>query len=103
MDIAEAHMLAMRHLGDGGDSRVYNLGTGTGHSVREVIKTAERVTGKRAAVEEVGRRPGDPATLVASSDKIKSELGWKPKFTDLKLMVEHAWSWMKEFPGGYDH
>ncbi len=103
MDIADAHLLAMKHLQDGGETRTYNLGTGTGHSVREVIKAAEKVTGKKASVEEVGRRSGDPASLVASSDKIKAELGWKPNFVDLNETIGHAWSWMKEFPGGYDH
>ncbi len=103
MDLCEAHLLAMNHLQNGGDPKTYNLGTGTGNSVREVLKAAEKATGRTCPIEEVARRPGDPARLVASSEKIKQELGWSPKYTDLEETIGHAWHWMREFPNGYDN
>ncbi|MEX2244301.1 MAG: UDP-glucose 4-epimerase GalE [Fimbriimonadaceae bacterium] len=103
MDVCAAHLLALKHLQGGGKSRTYNLGTGSGHSVKEVIKAAEAVTKKKAPVQKAARRPGDPAQLVASADKIKKDLKWKPKYTDLKETIGHAWQWMREFPGGYDN
>jgi len=90
IDLARAHILAL----GAARSEVYNLGTGGGASVREVIETARRVTGKEIPVRTGPRRPGDPAVLIASSDKIKDELGWTPKFQDLELIVESAWRWM---------
>lgn len=100
VDLARAHILALDVLNE--RSAIYNLGCGgDGYSVREVIETARRVTGKEIPVRMGPRRAGDPAVLIASSDKIKSELGWKPEFQDLELIVESAWNWMLAHPGGY--
>ena len=100
VDLARAHILALDVLSE--RSAIYNLGCGgDGYSVREVIETARRVTGKEIPVRMGPRRPGDPAVLIASSDKIKSELGWQPQFQDLGLIVESAWKWMSAHPDGY--
>jgi len=99
-DLAAAHILALESA-SGGDSGVYNLGNGTGFSNREVIEAAGRVTGKPIAVREEARRPGDPARLVASSDRVKRVLGWTPDFTDLEAIVESAWRWHQAHPRGY--
>jgi UDP-glucose 4-epimerase len=94
IDLARAHILALDVLAE--RSAIYNLGCGgSGYSVREVIDTARRVTGKEIPVRVGPRRAGDPAVLIASSDKIKSELGWQPRFQDLGLIVESAWKWFK--------
>lgn len=98
-DIAEAHMLALRRLD--GESLHYNLGNGRGYSVREVIDAARAVTGIEFKVEETGRRPGDPAVLVASSARIMQELGWQPKHPSLNSIVESAWRWHQGHPDGY--
>jgi UDP-glucose 4-epimerase len=93
IDLARAHILALGVLNE--RSAIYNLGCGgDGYSVREVIDTARRVTGKDIPVRMGPRRPGDPAVLIASSDKIKSELGWQPQFQDLGVIIESAWRWM---------
>jgi UDP-glucose 4-epimerase len=93
IDLARAHILALDVLGE--RSAIYNLGCGgDGYSVRDVIETARRVTGKEIPVRMGPRRAGDPAVLIASSDKIKSELGWQPQFQDLGLIIESAWKWM---------
>ena len=99
-DLAEAHLLALQQLQPGSMLR-YNLGIGRGYSVREVIQTVEEVTGRKVAVKEGARRPGDPPSLVASSEKIQRELGWRPKYTDLKAIVETAWDWHLAHPRGY--
>ena len=102
IDLARAHIQALEALSEG--SRIYNLGCGgAGYSVNEVIETARRVTGKEIPTHVGPRRAGDPATLVASSDRIKSELGWQPQFQDLGLIIESAWRWMQGHPDGYDH
>jgi len=94
IDLARAHILALDVLNE--RSAIYNLGCGgDGYSVRDVIDTARRVTGKDIPVRMGPRRPGDPAVLIASSDKIKSELGWQPQFQDLGVIIESAWRWMK--------
>ena len=91
-DLADAHLLALAGLEE--KSRlIYNIGNGQGFTVREVIDSVRRVTGRPIAVEECPRREGDPAVLVASSEKIKQELGWKPKFADLDAIVASAWEW----------
>jgi UDP-glucose 4-epimerase len=91
-DLAEAHLLALGALA--GKSRlIYNIGNGQGFTVLEVIESVRRVTGKSIEVEERDRRPGDPAVLVASSEKIKQELGWKPGFAELDAIVSSAWEW----------
>jgi UDP-glucose 4-epimerase len=100
-DLAVAHILALKALAEGGSSRVYNLGNGSGYSVLEVIKTAEAVTGLAVPVTYTGRRPGDPAVLVAGSERIKEELGWQPQYPGLRELVESAWHWHSNHPEGY--
>jgi UDP-glucose 4-epimerase len=91
-DLAEAHLLALEALTEKG-RLIYNIGNGQGFTVREVIESVQRVTGRLIAVEECARRPGDPAVLVASSEKIKAELGWRPKFAELDQIISSAWEW----------
>jgi UDP-glucose-4-epimerase GalE len=100
-DLAEAHLLALERLTPGQGLK-YNLGIGRGYSVREVVQAAEEVTGKKIAVREAPRRPGDPPALVASSEKIQRELGWKPRYTDLRSIIETAWKWHRGHPRGYN-
>jgi UDP-glucose-4-epimerase GalE len=100
-DLASAHLLALERLKPG-QGLCYNLGIGRGYSVREVIRVAEEVTGRRVPVKEGPRRPGDPPVLVASSDKIQRELGWRPHYTDLRAIMETAWNWHRSHPKGYD-
>ena len=97
VDLAQAHILALGVQNSG----YYNLGTGGGTSVREVIATCEKITGKPIAVIEKPRRAGDPPLLIAGSDKIKSELGWSPKYQAIEKIVESAWAWHVRNPGGY--
>jgi len=100
IDLARAHIQALGALDEG--SRIYNLGCGgSGYSVREVIETAQRVTGREIPTHVGPRRAGDPATLVASSDRIKDELGWQPQFQDLSMIIDSAWRWMQQHPDGY--
>jgi UDP-glucose 4-epimerase len=97
LDLARAHILALGSK----KSDFYNLGTGGGSSVREVIDTVGKVTGRKINVVEKPRRPGDPPRLIASSEKIKHELGWKPQFQSLDAIIESAWKWHQKFPRGY--
>jgi UDP-glucose-4-epimerase GalE len=90
-DLAEAHLMAIEKLLAGGGSGVFNVGTGAGHSVREVMRVVEQATGRKVPHEIGPRRPGDPATLVANSDKLKRMLGWKPSLPELKDIVATAW------------
>ena len=100
IDLARAHILALDLLET--RSAIYNLGCGgDGYSVRDVIETAKRVTGRDIQVKTAERRAGDPAVLIASSDKIKSELGWQPRYQDLELIIDSAWRWMQSHPNGY--
>jgi UDP-glucose 4-epimerase len=99
-DLVSAHLLALEGLGER-DRLVYNLGTGHGYSVREVIDTARQVTGHRIPANEMPRRPGDSARLVASSEKIKRELGWKPQHDNLREIIASAWQWHQTHPKGY--
>jgi UDP-glucose 4-epimerase len=92
-DLAEAHLLALGALSESRSKLIYNIGNGQGFTVLEVIDSVRRVTGKPITVEECPRRPGDPAVLVASSEKIKAELGWKPKFAQLDQIIASAWEW----------
>ncbi len=92
-DLSQAHLLAMDALENGESSNIYNLGNSHGCSVKEVIETAVQVTGRQIPVVEGPRRLGDPAILVAGSEKIKKELGWQPKFHDLKTILKTAWQW----------
>jgi len=100
-DLAEAHLLALERLEPGKEMR-YNLGIGRGYSVREVIETASQVTGKPVPVKEGPRREGDPPVLVASSERIQRELGWRPRYTELKSIIETAWRWHEGHPKGYN-
>lgn len=100
LDLASAHLLALQALQDH-QELVYNLGSGQGFSVREVVDTVRAVTGHPIPVREEPRRPGDPAVLVASSAKIRRELGWEPRFATLKSIVESAWEWRQRHPQGY--
>ena len=100
-DLANAHILAIKALSNGKESSIYNLGNGKGYSVKEVIKTAEKVTGREIKSVEKERRPGDPAVLVASSQKISKELGWKPEFCNLKDIIRTAWLWHTKNPKGF--
>jgi UDP-glucose 4-epimerase len=101
-DLAKAHILALEHLLSGKESRTYNLGSETGFSVRQVIDKAKEVTGIDFAVREVPRRSGDPAVLVASSQRIRQELGWSPQFSDLDTILRTAWQWHHSHPNGYN-
>lgn len=92
-DLCDAHMLALEYLQDGTASDVFNLGNGSGFSVQQVIDAVSTVTGKQVAVINGSRRPGDSARLVADSGKAYKKLGWKPRYSDLDLIVSHAWSW----------
>ena len=101
IDLARAHILALKVVEQG--SRIYNLGCGgEGYSVREVIKMARDVTGKDIPMHMAPRRAGDPAVLVASSEKIRRELGWTPQYQDLRVIIESAWRWMLAHPNGYE-
>jgi len=99
-DLASAHLLVLNALKQK-DQLIYNLGNGQGFSVREVIATVRRITGHAIPVRESGRRPGDPAVLVASSEKIRAELGWKPQYPDLESIVRSAWDWRLAHRNGY--
>ena len=100
VDLAQAHIMALDVLGEG--SGIYNLGCGGGgYTVREVIDTASEVTGKNIRTRVGPRRAGDPAVLIASSEKIKRELGWNASQQDLRLIIQSAWDWMKAHPNGY--
>jgi UDP-glucose 4-epimerase len=99
-DLANAHLLALDALKEKG-KLIYNLGNGKGFSVREVIEAVRKVTGHAIPVKETPRRPGDPAVLVASSEKIKSELGWKPEYPGLDSIIRTAWEWRQQHPNGY--
>ena len=95
------YILAVKYLLNGGESNIFNLGNGVGFSVREVIETAKKVTGKEIKVIEEERRAGDPAILIASSDKAKNILGWKPEYDDLSTIIETAWKWHSTHLNGY--
>jgi UDP-glucose 4-epimerase len=99
LDLASAHILALGALDDG--SRTYNLGNGHGYSVREVIETARRVTGHPIPAQVAPRRPGDPATLIAASDRIRADLGWHPQHAALDAIIASAWAWHQKHPHGY--
>jgi len=97
VDLARAHMLAL----GAAQSEFYNLGTGGGSSVREVIAACRKITGRKIDIVEKPRRPGDPPRLIASSEKIKRDLGWRPQFESLDAIIESTWKWHQKFPHGY--
>lgn len=101
-DLAQAHILAMEYLRKGNESNIFNLGNGVGFTVKEVVETARKVTGHPIPAKEEPRRAGDPSTLIASSEKAKDILGWKPKFDDLETIITTAWNWHKNHPNGYE-
>lgn len=100
-DLAQAHILALDYLMQGGENNVFNLGNGVGFTVKEVIDVARKVTGHPIPAEICPRRAGDPAQLVASSEKARTVLGWKPQYADLETIVSTAWNWHKNHPSGY--
>ena len=101
-DLAKAHILAVEHLMNGGESNIFNLGNGVGYSVKEVIETARKVTGHPIPAKEEPRRAGDPARLVASGEKAREILGWEPEIKDLADIISSAWKWHQTHPNGYD-
>ncbi len=102
IDLADAHVLALAYLRKGGDSNIFNLGNGKGFSVTEMIEAAKKATGQDIAVEMGERRGGDPAQLIASSEKARSVLGWNPRFTDVEAVISTAWKWHQSHPNGYE-
>jgi UDP-glucose 4-epimerase len=101
-DLADAHVLACELAGGRGGAAVYNLGSGAGHSVLQVVEAARRVTGRPIPTRPAPRRPGDPETLVASSARIREALGWAPRLADLEVILDTAWRFLREHPRGYD-
>ena len=95
-DLADAHLKALAHLEGGGENLTLNCGYGYGYSVREVLRTVEAVNGSKLAIDEQGRRPGDPAHLVARAERIRQRLGWKPRYDDLEVIVRTTLEWEKE-------
>ena len=100
-DLADAHILAVKYLANGGASDVFNLGNGVGFTVKEVIETARKVTGHPIPAVESPRRGGDPAKLIASSEKAKKVLGWNPVHASLEEIIASAWKWHQAHPEGY--
>ena len=101
LDLADAHVLAIDYLRRGGESNIFNLGNGQGFSVKEMIEAAKEATGMDIKVEIGERRAGDPAQLIASSEKARKVLGWQPRFTDVKAVIGTAWKWHQQHPEGY--
>lgn len=102
-DLCDAHLLCMEALIKGHKTDAYNVGTGEGTSNRQMIGAIQQVTGVNFPVIEKGKRPGDPAVLVADSTRLQKEFGWKPKYSDITTIIESAWKWHKEHPEGYAH
>ncbi|NLW21893.1 MAG: UDP-glucose 4-epimerase GalE [Tissierellia bacterium] len=100
-DLAEAHILAFDYLRRGKGSNIFNLGSQNGFTVKEVIETAQLVLGKEIKAEVAPRREGDPAVLIASSERIKEELGWQPKYSHMETIIDTAWNFIKKHPNGY--
>ncbi|MBE8950258.1 MAG: UDP-glucose 4-epimerase GalE [Quinella sp. 3Q1] len=102
LDLADAHLCALNYLRGGGESNFFNLGTGHGFSVKEIIDAAEKVTGLKIKKEFGERRPGDPAKLIASGEKARKILGWTPRFDDVEKIIATAWNWHTSHPHGYE-
>ena len=102
MDLAAAHYCALQYLRQGGESNVFNLGSGTGYSVKEIIDSARKITGHVIPAEVGKRRPGDPAILIASSEKAKKILHWQPQYDSIEKIIEDAWRWHSKHPNGYE-
>ena len=101
VDLADAHILALKYLAAGNDSNAFNLGSATGFSNLEILEAARRATGKAIPAVMAPRRPGDPSTLIAASDKARDVLGWKPQFDDVEKIIATAWNWNEKHPNGY--
>ncbi|RDY72254.1 UDP-glucose 4-epimerase GalE [Halobacillus trueperi] len=101
-DLVAAHLQAIDRLKKGGASTIYNLGNGQGFSVKEIIEAVRKVTGHPVPAEVAPKRAGDPAQLVASSEKARKELGWEPQYPEIETMIESAWKWFQEHPHGYE-
>lgn len=101
-DLADAHCRVLKYLADGGESQYFNLGSQNGFSVREMIEAAKKVTGRDFTVEEAPRRPGDPAILIAGSEKIRAVTGWQPQHSQVEQIIRDAWNWHVHHPNGYD-
>ncbi|OWA36575.1 UDP-glucose 4-epimerase GalE [Saccharibacillus sp. O16] len=101
-DLADAHLRAIDYLKNGGESNVFNLGSGSGFSVQEIIETARKVTGKEIPVKVEPRRAGDPAVLIASSQKARTVLGWAPARENIETIIGSAWNWHQSRPDGYN-
>ncbi|KRL87140.1 UDP-glucose 4-epimerase GalE [Ligilactobacillus apodemi] len=101
-DLADAHILAVDYLRNGNESNAFNLGSSTGFSNLEIVEAARKVTGKEIPAEIAPRRGGDPDSLIASSDKAREILGWKPQFDNIERIIETAWAWHSSHPNGYD-
>ena len=101
-DLADAHLLAVEYLRKGNESTAFNLGSSTGFSNLQILEVARKVTGKEIPAEKADRRPGDPDTLIASSEKARTVLGWKPQFDNIEKIIESAWAWHSSHPKGYD-
>lgn len=101
-DLAQAHILAVDYLMKGNESNIFNLGNGVGFTVKEVIDTARKVTGHEIPARIAERRAGDPARLIASSDKARQVLLWKPEHANLEEIISTAWNWHKNHPNGYN-
>ena len=101
-DLADAHILAVEHLRAGQPSDAFNLGSSTGFSNLQIVEAARKVTGHPIPLEIAERRPGDPDTLIASSEKARKVLGWQPKFDNIETIIETAWKWHFSHPNGYD-
>jgi UDP-glucose 4-epimerase len=103
LDLAEAHILALEHLNKKNICTAYNVGSGKGYSNKELIDTVKKVSGKNFKVNILPRRAGDADRLFADSTKIRKELGWKPKYSDIKTIIKSAWEWHKNHPNGFYH
>ena len=101
-DLADAHLLAVEYLRKGNESTAFNLGSSTGFSNLQILEAARKVTGKEIPAEKADRRPGDPDTLIASSEKARTVLGWKPQFDNIEKIIQSAWAWHLSHPKGYD-
>ena len=101
VDLVEAHILALEYLKSEKQSNIFNLGSNTGFSVKEILNTAREVTGREIPAKVAARRSGDPSTLIASSEKAKTILDWKPQYTDINDIIASAWNWHTNSPHGY--
>ena len=102
VDLVEAHILALEYLNKGNESDIFNLGSATGYSVKQIIDVAEEVTGLSINKVQGERRAGDPSILIASSEKAQQILGWKPQYTNIHQIIKNAWDWHREHPKGYE-